>query len=335
MPQEKILRDIIPMVFDRANTKIIVNWLTQGCKMHVVYKPTPNTIGLSAFVFYSPDRKAITLRIHIRPMIVIINRLSYHEERIITFSLSSDLDNFPTISITCFFGKKKVPTVIPTDPHISDVSDDDFSDGKNISQTNELNDEEETNLYSTQQLGQCIDTNPSEITDFLSILLIMGVIKLPAIEDFWAASTRGPATFEVLRGSPNELDDYEVNLVVVINAWFLYRKDCNTACVTSKPLKEFRMELAKSLTNAGKQSSRGRPSISATNKTPAKIISNPILPRPDITTQKDGIGHCPTYGTKGRCSHCANGFTTIFCTKCNLRLCFTPNKNCFYLFHSN
>ncbi|CAH1977642.1 unnamed protein product [Acanthoscelides obtectus] len=84
----------------------------------------------------------------------------------------------------------------------------------------------------------------------------------------------------------------------VINAWLLYRKDCNTARVTSKPLKEFRMELAKSLANAGKQSSRGRPSISLTNKTPVKIISNRILPRLDTTTQKDGIGHWPTYGTK-------------------------------------
>ncbi|CAH2008550.1 unnamed protein product [Acanthoscelides obtectus] len=56
---------------------------------------------------------------------------------------SSDLDNFPTISTTCFFGKKKAPTVIPIDPHIPDVSDDDFGDGENISQTNELNDEEE------------------------------------------------------------------------------------------------------------------------------------------------------------------------------------------------
>ncbi|CAH2007313.1 unnamed protein product, partial [Acanthoscelides obtectus] len=56
---------------------------------------------------------------------------------------SSDQDNFPTLSTTCFFGKKKAPTVIPTDPHISDVSDDDFSDGENISQTNKINDEEE------------------------------------------------------------------------------------------------------------------------------------------------------------------------------------------------
>ncbi|CAH1978791.1 unnamed protein product [Acanthoscelides obtectus] len=57
--------------------------------------------------------------------------------------MSSDLDNFPTISTTCFFGKKKAPTVIPTDPHISDVSDDDFIDGENNFQTNELNGEEE------------------------------------------------------------------------------------------------------------------------------------------------------------------------------------------------
>ncbi|CAH1988911.1 unnamed protein product, partial [Acanthoscelides obtectus] len=137
---------------------------------------------------------------------------------------SSDLDNFPTTSTTCFFGKKKAPTVIHTDPHISDVSDDDFSDGENISQTNELNNEEEV---------------------------------------------------------PSGLD---MLVPEMINRWLLYGKDCNTARVTSKLLKEFHMELAKSLANAGKQSSRGRPSISSTNKTSAQIISNPILPRPDITT---------------------------------------------------
>lgn len=33
----------------------------------------------------------------------------------------------------------------------------------------------QTNIYSSKILGKPIDTNPSEITDFLSIIMTMGV----------------------------------------------------------------------------------------------------------------------------------------------------------------
>lgn len=49
---------------------------------------------------------------------------------------------------------------------------------------------EQTNLYSTQERGASIDTNRKEMTDFISILLLMGIIQLPAYEDYWAAGTR-------------------------------------------------------------------------------------------------------------------------------------------------
>ncbi|KAG5872163.1 hypothetical protein JTB14_017088 [Gonioctena quinquepunctata] len=49
---------------------------------------------------------------------------------------------------------------------------------------------EQTNLYSTQDKGAIIDTNHKEMTDFISILLLMGIIQLPAHEDYWAAGTR-------------------------------------------------------------------------------------------------------------------------------------------------
>lgn len=49
---------------------------------------------------------------------------------------------------------------------------------------------DQTNIYSTQAMGRCLNTNPKEITDFFSILLFMGVINLPSYEDYWASDTR-------------------------------------------------------------------------------------------------------------------------------------------------
>lgn len=49
---------------------------------------------------------------------------------------------------------------------------------------------DETNLYSTQQSGTCMNTNAKEIIDFISIMLLMGIIDLPSYEDYWASGTR-------------------------------------------------------------------------------------------------------------------------------------------------
>ena len=47
-----------------------------------------------------------------------------------------------------------------------------------------------TNLYSTQQTGKSVNTNFSEVTDFLAIELLMGIFQLPAYTDYWAQATR-------------------------------------------------------------------------------------------------------------------------------------------------
>uniref|UniRef100_A0A9J7Z3Z2 PiggyBac transposable element-derived protein domain-containing protein n=1 Tax=Cyprinus carpio carpio TaxID=630221 RepID=A0A9J7Z3Z2_CYPCA len=47
-----------------------------------------------------------------------------------------------------------------------------------------------TNLYSAQELGDPIKTNPEEIEDFLSMLLFMGVFKFPSLEDYWHHESR-------------------------------------------------------------------------------------------------------------------------------------------------
>nr|CAI5824287.1 unnamed protein product [Callosobruchus analis] len=49
---------------------------------------------------------------------------------------------------------------------------------------------DQTNLYSTQVRGQSIATNTKEITNFLSIMLRMGVVRLPSYEDYWSLDSR-------------------------------------------------------------------------------------------------------------------------------------------------
>nr|CAH7765407.1 unnamed protein product [Callosobruchus chinensis] len=49
---------------------------------------------------------------------------------------------------------------------------------------------DQTNLYSTQVRGQSIATNTKEITDFLSIMLRMGIVRLPSYEDYWSLDSR-------------------------------------------------------------------------------------------------------------------------------------------------
>lgn len=48
----------------------------------------------------------------------------------------------------------------------------------------------ETNLYSVQSTGSNVKTNELELKAFIGILLYMGVIQLPTIQDYWAADTR-------------------------------------------------------------------------------------------------------------------------------------------------
>lgn len=44
---------------------------------------------------------------------------------------------------------------------------------------------ENTNLYAVQQTGKLVNVSEQDINDFISILIIMGIIDLPAYTDYW------------------------------------------------------------------------------------------------------------------------------------------------------
>ena len=49
---------------------------------------------------------------------------------------------------------------------------------------------DDTNLYSTQKLSKCFNTDLVEICDFLLIELFMGLIKINSYTDYWSLNFR-------------------------------------------------------------------------------------------------------------------------------------------------
>ncbi|KAG1937626.1 piggyBac transposable element-derived protein 3-like [Pimephales promelas] len=57
---------------------------------------------------------------------------------------------------------------------------------------------QQTNLYSCQLIGCSINTNVSEIKAFIGMKLIMGIVKMPAMENYWATDTRYDKVADVM-----------------------------------------------------------------------------------------------------------------------------------------
>ena len=57
---------------------------------------------------------------------------------------------------------------------------------------------EQTNLYSVQEQGKNISTCAKEIEQFLGMHILMGIMKLPDYNMYWAAETRYPKIADVM-----------------------------------------------------------------------------------------------------------------------------------------
>ena len=86
---------------------------------------------------------------------------------------------------------------------------------------------------------------------------------------------------------------------------------------------------------------RGRPS--SDKGSPATVTSgSPLTPqkRPSkrsahlpLDVRKDLVAHFPVKTGRGSCRHCIKGYTNMQCSKCDVHLCFSEDKNCFWDFH--
>lgn len=116
--------------------------------------------------------------------------------------------------------------------------------------------------------------------------------------------------------------------ISVVNAWLLYKRDNPTV---KMGIKQFRAELATLLLYYEKKT-KSATSRRSSNSSPCSRPQTPeeILVR---EIQKDQVGHLPRFGDRGKCRLCKIKTTTVSCVKCNLRLCFVPDRNCFSQFH--
>ncbi|MGH0141837.1 UNVERIFIED_CONTAM: hypothetical protein FKN15_029653 [Acipenser sinensis] len=57
---------------------------------------------------------------------------------------------------------------------------------------------EQTNLYSCQLIGASINTTVDELKSFVGMKLIMGVVRMPSMDDYWAEGTRYPKIADVM-----------------------------------------------------------------------------------------------------------------------------------------
>ncbi|XP_059209229.1 piggyBac transposable element-derived protein 3-like [Centropristis striata] len=125
--------------------------------------------------------------------------------------------------------------------------------------------------------------------------------------------------------------------IAINNGWLLYRRDAKSIGVQKhKKLKEFRLEVADALIHSGKK--KGRPSKGGEENvhSPTRCIQRPTTQRPMADVRLDQVDHFPAFTDKGRCRLCPEGQTTIYCTKCGVRLCIVTGKNprnCFQVFH--
>lgn len=117
--------------------------------------------------------------------------------------------------------------------------------------------------------------------------------------------------------------------ICINNAWLLHKRNCYRNQRKSKSLKVFRYEIFLSLT----KKNRSMP----IEKMQECNIINPRSARPTSPIRFDNIGHYPsTKEDMGRCKFCQKN-TTVYCIKCNMRLCFVTGKNprnCFLNFHN-
>jgi hypothetical protein len=130
--------------------------------------------------------------------------------------------------------------------------------------------------------------------------------------------------------------------VAAANSWLLYRRDCQLRGLSSIPLLAFSLDIGEALLTAKRPTvaparKRGRPTCRPPAE-PEPSTSSVRAPHPNSAMRYDLVDHFPQYCEKQmKCRLCARlkktSYTFVTCGKCKMALCFTRERNCFYLYH--
>lgn len=183
----------------------------------------------------------------------------------------------------------------------------------------------ESNKYATEKTGSCPNFTKAELRIYFGIYYLMGIVRLPKIDDYWRSDLRYGQIAEKM--SRNRFRLIHRTLL------FLYRRE-SKSLKNDKPLqmKEFQIQVATSLMCQGKVP-RGRPSL----QTPPPAKKHRVQPGPQLDIRYDNVGHLPmSQEKKGRCRFCPTGYSFWTCSKCKVYLCLVCGnnpKNCFAAYH--
>lgn len=132
--------------------------------------------------------------------------------------------------------------------------------------------------------------------------------------------------------------------VSIVNAWLVYRRDCEALGEKAMPLKPFRVSVGNSLKftlQVNTMRPVGRPPLHSLQNSNA--IRKHAQPTDDC--RYDNTGHWPVAAgeqckeqspsaqVRGRCALCHKGVSGFKCTKCKVFLCLKSGNNCFVAFH--
>lgn len=120
-------------------------------------------------------------------------------------------------------------------------------------------------------------------------------------------------------------------MLALANVRLTYHCDCKL--LDERPLNQrtFQLEVATSLILI--KAKRRRPSLDS-NMTSRPATPKSIHVRVPDDVCLDQVAHWPVKCAKrGHCTVCKQNATTTLCQKCDVRLCFTEERNCFKAHH--
>jgi len=125
-------------------------------------------------------------------------------------------------------------------------------------------------------------------------------------------------------------------VIGLVNAWLVYRRDCSLLSMQKREIlnrRRFQAQVADALILVSVSRKRGRPSLEDSTVLAEKKVCREIRNGPCDDVRKDCFAHWPAKTDKrGRCKVCVKNQTNTLCEKCNVRLCFTDERNYFRFF---
>ena len=126
-------------------------------------------------------------------------------------------------------------------------------------------------------------------------------------------------------------------MMALVNAWLVYRREYKALQLPKKSMMKqrvFQPHVASALVERMVARPRGRPSLDDVCEAAVKPRQRKVRKGPVDDVRMDAFSHWPVKTQKrGRCKLCEVNNTNTLCEKCNVRLCFVEERNCFKSYH--